>query len=770
MAKELAVSFVIGAALQGSFKAVLGNSISQFNKLGSQIKAVDSQSRQIQGFRKIKKDLSATETAYHSAQARIAQLNREMRESDAPTKAMRASLGQAKREAGKLNQRLQEQRKALVGQRRAMKDAGVATSNLDAQEKRLGSTVTKLRKQYDQLGSAIKKRDAVMEKRGALRGQMVDAVALGAAIYGPVNAAVKFESVMADVKKVVDFDTPEQFKAMQKDILGLSTVIPMSAQGIGDIVAAAGQAGIAKHELMQFATDAAKMGVAFDMSGSQAGAAMTGLRSIFHLNQKEAVSLGDAYNHLSNNMDATARDMLNIANRAGSTADLFGLNGQQVGALGATFLALKTPPEVAGTRINALFLKKKTADKQGDKFSGALESMGMSAEGLKASIEDDAQGALLNFLETVKGSEDVTGTLSDLFGMEYSDDMAKLVGNLDMYRDALGKVADKAAYTGSMQKEYEERSATTQNNIELMTNKLTRIGVTIGSIVLPAMNTVIGVVGKLADGAVFLAERFPTVTKVVVGLAIGLMTMKVAAIAGGYAWTFMSGGLASARVAMSGLKAGILMANTRLGALNATCLITAVRTRALAVGGAIKAFGGMLLSLAGQVIPVAIGGLRALSLAIITNPIGIAVTAIALGAVLILKYWKPIAKFFGGLWKSVGKFFGKKSKVKAEVESTEVKKPGDAIGSKSKPGSPRAPMPTSLGTTAGRGYSPKPSRPPLHIKRAGMATAPPRTAGAPAPSGPTTIHVHAKEGQSEAHIADEVMRRMERERGRRLYD
>ena len=67
-------------------------------------------------------------------------------------------------------------------------------------------------------------------------------------------------------------------------------------------------------------------------------------------------------------MDAKASDLLNIANRAGSTAKLFGLSGARLNALGATFLALKTPPEVAATGINALLMKLSTADKQNERF------------------------------------------------------------------------------------------------------------------------------------------------------------------------------------------------------------------------------------------------------------------------------------------------------------------------------------------------------------------------------------------------------------------
>ncbi|STH72702.1 putative phage tail tape measure protein [Escherichia coli] len=73
---------------------------------------------------------------------------------------------------------------------------------------------------------------------------------------------------MADVRKVVDgLDTPEAFKAMTEQVRDLSTELPMSAEGIAEIVAAGGQAGIARDELMQFTDDAVKMGVAFGHHG-----------------------------------------------------------------------------------------------------------------------------------------------------------------------------------------------------------------------------------------------------------------------------------------------------------------------------------------------------------------------------------------------------------------------------------------------------------------------------------------------------------------------
>ena len=95
------------------------------------------------------------------------------------------------------------------------------------------------------------------------------ATATMAAIRGLADPAIKFESAMADVKKVVNFDTPEQFKEMSNDILKLTRTIPMAGEEIAAIVAAGGQSGVARENLLGYAKDAATMGVAFDMAAGR---------------------------------------------------------------------------------------------------------------------------------------------------------------------------------------------------------------------------------------------------------------------------------------------------------------------------------------------------------------------------------------------------------------------------------------------------------------------------------------------------------------------
>ena len=147
--------------------------------------------------------------------------------------------------------------------------------------------------QHRRLADEVRRTEAQLgrfERRAARQAERQRLPVAGAQVYGavrtawaPVSAAIEFESVMADVRKVVDFDTAAPFRAAGRAVLDLSTRIPMAAAGLGKIMA---EAGIAREELLRFTEDAANMGVAFEMSGQQAGKAMAGLRTIFRVNSR----------------------------------------------------------------------------------------------------------------------------------------------------------------------------------------------------------------------------------------------------------------------------------------------------------------------------------------------------------------------------------------------------------------------------------------------------------------------------------------------------
>lgn len=191
-----------------------------------------------------------------------------------------------------------------------------------------------------------------------MAGLAIGAAAAGTAVLGalalPVNAAIGFESKMADIRKVVDgLDDKKAFAQMSDDILTLSTQLPMAAEGIAEIVAAGGQAGIARGDLMQFANDAVKMGVAFDTTAEESGQMMAQWRTAFRLTQEDVVVLADKINYLGNTGPANAKKISDIVTRIGPLGGVAGVASGEIAAMGAPLpgwgLNQKLPPPASKT-------------------------------------------------------------------------------------------------------------------------------------------------------------------------------------------------------------------------------------------------------------------------------------------------------------------------------------------------------------------------------------------------------------------------------------
>ncbi|EKP2048344.1 phage tail tape measure protein, partial [Salmonella enterica] len=187
-----------------------------------------------------------------------------------------------------------------------------------------------------------------------MAGLAIGAAAAGTAVLGalalPVNAAIGFESKMADIRKVVDgLDDKKAFAQMSDDILMLSTQLPMAAEGIAEIVAAGGQAGIARGDLMQFASDAVKMGVAFDTTAEESGQMMAQWRTAFKLTQEDVVVLADKINYLGNTGPANAKKISDIVTRIGPLGGVAGVASGEIAAMGATIAGMGVESEIAST-------------------------------------------------------------------------------------------------------------------------------------------------------------------------------------------------------------------------------------------------------------------------------------------------------------------------------------------------------------------------------------------------------------------------------------
>jgi len=420
---------------------------------------------------------------------------------------------------------------------------------LSSQVKLATKDIEKFNSIKEKMESTNLKLDSLKNYRNDFKSSIMDKVALGTTVALPMKLAIDFESSMADVNKVVNLASNEEAKAFENSILKMTRSIPINASGLAEIVAAGGQLGITKDKLLDFTQVTAKMSTAFDMSTAEAGESSATLMNIFGLSVSGVSSLGDALNHLSDNSASKAKDLVNVLARVGGTSKVFGITAEQTASLASAFLAMGKPAEVTGTAINALLQKLGTADKQGDKFQNALSQMGLSTQELKDNIKENAEGAIVDFLTKINGIEndEKLGLLSDMFGAEYADDIALLTTGIDNYTSAIGHLADKTKYAGSMNREFEVRSNTTANSMVLFKNGISEIGINIGSVLLPALNFVlkplIGMTNSLADAT----SQYPVLTKVVFGATFGVIGLGIAFSTLGFMGSFALSGLLIAR-------------------------------------------------------------------------------------------------------------------------------------------------------------------------------------------------------------------------------
>jgi TP901 family phage tail tape measure protein len=447
--------------------------------------------------------------------------------------------------------------------------------------------------------------------------------ALAAPFIAGAAAAIQFETAMADVKKVVNFDTPVQFKQMGDDIGKMSERLPMAANDIAKIVAAGGQSGIAREELLGFAEAAVKMGIAFDQTAEESGDMMAKWRTSFKLTQGDVETLADKINYLGNTGPANTKQISDIVTRIGPLGEIAGLASGQIAALGATMAGVGVEQDVAATGIKnfMLAMTKGSAATKGQAL--AFKALRLDSKEVAKSMQTDAQGAVLGILDRIKrvDKDKQAGLLSELFGTESITAIAPLLTNLDLLKGNLQKVADAQKYAGSMEGEYASRAATTANNLQLLRNAVASVARAVGSALLPGINAVVEDLRPMISGIGDLIQRNPQLVQGIAMAAGAFTALRVAVFAATVATRVLGVAFAATPVGIIAVAiaaaAGLIVANWET------------------VGPFFTALWELIKALATPFMDFMKGVFD-------WSPIG-----------MLIKHWSPITAFFKGLWEGV---------------------------------------------------------------------------------------------------------------------
>ena len=554
----------------------------------------------------------------------------------------KSSFGSANKEISELNDKIKENRSLLKTLKQAQKDGVITATSYKNAVAQINPEIERLTKAQQKYINQQSKLNGLQEGMRSHGANALQYAGMAYSVAQVADAAVKFESSMADVRKVVDFDSPEQFKQMGKDILDLSTRIPMAAEGLAQIVAAGGQSGIARDELLGFAESAAKMGVAFDITAEQAGDMMAKWRTAFKMGQSDVVKLADKINFLGNTTAASAPLISDVVTRIGPLGSVGGVASGEIAALGASLVGSGVTSEIAATGIKNLILALVSGESATKSQNEAFAALGLNAVDMAKYMQKDARGAILSVLEAVQrlDKEQQASVMAELFGKESISAIAPLLSNLDALKTNFDAVSDASKYAGSMEKEFQTRAETTANAMELMNNSIYRTKVAIGQGLLPAIAPVASVVADAATAVGNFATEYPNLTGAVLGGTGALFG--VAAAASAFMWA-----LNGARLALFGAKTAFGIAGAALGKYNVLIKTGTALTYGWNLAGRLFNSG---LAITGSMFKgLGVGAMKLWGI-LLANP-WIALATVAVGAAwMIYKNWDTVKEWFTTLW------------------------------------------------------------------------------------------------------------------------
>ncbi|HEV7418174.1 MAG TPA: phage tail tape measure protein, partial [Tianweitania sediminis] len=285
---------------------------------------------------------------------------------------------------------------------------------VSAPARQVSATVTRLNQ------AAANNRRAIAD----MQGQMLGAVGAGYALYrglaAPLGAAVEFESAMADVAKVTEFND-QGLDSFGRELRQLAaSSIPMAVTELAALAAEAAAAGVAQEDLLAFTEMTAKAAVAWGVSGAQAGEDLAKLQAALGMTMDETMLYADSINHLSDKTASSAPDLVAFSRRVAAQGEFFGFSRDQTLAFGSAMVSTGAEADVAATSFRNMGKALTKGASATKRQQTAFKKLGLNANKVASAMQEDAVGTTLEVIERLGQlpAEMQASVMSDLFGDE----------------------------------------------------------------------------------------------------------------------------------------------------------------------------------------------------------------------------------------------------------------------------------------------------------------------------------------------------------------
>ncbi len=637
---KAAISILIGADLGKSFRDSFGKANKQLSALGDAIKNVNNKASEIEAFRKSSRATKEASLSYAQAKQKLNLLSTEIAKTYKPSKDLQNNFRKSQIAADKAKKAFMESAQATREMGKALKSSGVNFKTFNQQQETLSKTLTALKKRQTALQNNADAKSQNLSNRANYRGQMVDAIALGGSLYGVIKPAIDFEFAMAQVGAVTEeVAGSEGFTKLTNKARELGRTTQYTSSEAAKAMQLLGMAGFDTNQILAATPAILNLAIVDNMELAQSAEIVSSILNGFAMKADRAAEAADALAQASIATNTDVKMLGETMKFVAPAAAAVGGSLQETVALAGVLSNAGIQATMAGTMMRSAYLRLAAPARAGAKALGKMrDEMKISAEempdvakeallaqnrlkGLGVKIFD--QGKMRSMIEIMRDLHNATKNLSDekklsavkdIFGTYSTSGALALFKGFET--ESVDQTLDKIKQASGTAETIANRlKGTTVGSFKQFQSAIESVGISIGTTLLPTLTTVANSTAVFASKISALAERFPTVTKYI-GLAIfGLIGFKVVSVALGYAFTFLRGGLLGAE-------------------------------------GALLAF-RTAITLLGIAMPVITTAIRVMSLALISNPIGLIIGGIVLAAGLLIKNWTPVGEFFKNIFSGI---------------------------------------------------------------------------------------------------------------------
>ncbi|WP_272578711.1 MULTISPECIES: phage tail tape measure protein [unclassified Providencia] len=604
-----------------------------------QLKELNNQAKQIDGFKKTKQSLDSASQAYQQATAKVSRLARELSTVQNPTRAQSRELDRAKAAAAKLKTETGTLSASLQRQREALKGSGISTRQLSQAQIKLNSDIASTSRRLQQQEQQLK-RVANQEKRmsaaknsyqnamgvrnkmaGSGAGMLASGVGLGYAAKKVLVPGYDFEIGMSKVQALTRLDkNSDDYKMLREQARDLGATTAFTANEVAQGQAFYAMAGFKPEQIKNAMSGTLSMSLAGDIDLATTADIGSNILTGFKLNSNEMnrvsdalvatftrsntnlTMLGDTMKYVAPVASGLGVDLETAAVAAGKLGDA-GIQGSMAGTgLRSILGRLAEPPKMAGEALDKLKIKTRDAKGNLRQFTDILAELDKKTKKM--------------------GTAERAGLFKHIAGEEAFSALSVLVDQAGSGQ-LQAMIAEIKAAKGEAEKVAKTMTDNLDGDLKNLTSAYEDVGIQIFGGADSPLRDITKRVTDLISKFGQWAKKNPELVKQITMITLGLGA--VLAVGGGISLMIAAliGPLAMAKLSLSvlGIKGSGFL----------SLLIKPIKL----IGTAFMMLGRALLA----------------------NPIILIITAIAGAAYLIYKYWDDIVPYAKKLWNRVAEIF-----------------------------------------------------------------------------------------------------------------